>query len=329
MENDRTIVITGASSGVGLATALRLAKPGVNMVLIARRRPPLDDVAEQCRERGANALVLTGDMGKEHDVDEAARRVIATFGGFDVWINNASVAAYGSFLDIPSEEFSKVLRTNIDGYIYGARAALRHFSETEQGLLINVASALGAFPGPYISPYVTSKYAVRGLSAALRQELLYEKRRGIHVSTVLPATIDTPFYHHAANFSGKQLKAMDPVYPPEAVAAAIEKLITRPKAEVVVGAAARAPKLLYGVAPALAERIMARYVARLNYQQSPSANTNGNLFESENYSAQTSGGWSRTGSRMWQVALGAGTLLAAIGLMKKHHNHKERKHDKR
>src|SRR5690348_1332760 len=113
MDRSRTIVITGASSGIGLATALRMAVPDVNLVLIARRKSPLDDVAERCRELGANVLVLTGDMGNEADVRSMYQQILVTFGGFVVWINNASVGVYGGFLDITSDQFKRVIQTNV------------------------------------------------------------------------------------------------------------------------------------------------------------------------------------------------------------------------
>jgi short-subunit dehydrogenase len=316
MEN--TIVITGASSGIGLAIALRLAMPGVNLALIARRRQPLDDVAARCRLQGANVLVLTGDMGNEEDVGHIYQKILLAYDGFVVWINNASVGAYGSFLDITNEQFQKVLQTNVMGYVHGARTALAHYRENGQGgILINIASALGAFPGPYTSPYVASKYAVRGLSAALRQELMYEKRKDIQVCTVLPATIDTPFYDHAANLTGKELQAMQPVYPAEAVATAVIRLIQHPKSEVVVGGIARLPKLLYGIAPGLAERAMAHYVARLSYKNTPSPTTEGNLFDSGNEYARSSGGWNDKSRHLITAAFVIGAALVARGVMRK------------
>lgn len=318
MDRSRTIVITGASSGIGLATALRLAVPEVNLVLIARRKPPLDDVAERCRELGANVLVLTGDMGNEAEVRDMYQHILVTFGGFVVWINNASVGAYGGFLDITSDQFKRVIQTNVMGYVHGARVALEHYHVDDQGgMLINVASGLGAFPGPYASPYVASKYAIRGLSAALRQEMLYEKRSNIQICTVLPATIDTPFYQHAANLSGKEVRAMQSVYSADAVAIAITRLIQHPKGEVVVGAAARLPKLLYGVAPGLAERAMARYVSKLNYKDVPASRTEGNLFKSGNKQARVSGGWENKTRRLVNTVVAVSALLMVVGLMKK------------
>lgn len=318
MDRSRTIVITGASSGIGLATALRLATPDVNLALIARRKGPLDEVAQRCRELGANVLVLVGDMGDEADVRRMYGQVLAAYDGFVVWINNASVGVYGGFLDITSEQFQQVIRTNVMGYVHGARVALEHYRTDDQGgLLINVASVLGAVPGPYNSPYVASKYAVRGLSAALRQELRYEGLTDIRICTVLPATIDTPFYEHAGNVSGKEVRAMQPVYSADAVAVAITRLIAHPKDEVVVGAAAKLPKLLYGIAPGLAERAMARYVAHLNYRNVPAARREGNLFQSENQQARVSGGWENRTRVVVNAILATSAVFLLIGLIRK------------
>lgn len=315
----KTVVITGASSGIGLATALKLSEQKANLVLVARGQGALEDAASQCREKGAVTLTVTADVGDFVDVQKVSQQAVASFGGFNAWINCAGIAAYGSFLDIPRDQFDRVIQTNVIGCANGSRTALEHFyPKDDGGILINISSGLGTFPGPYSSPYVTSKYAVRGLTAAIRQELLYEKRPNIKLCTVFPATIDTPFYDHTANFSGKTLQALRPVYPANDVAKAIVKLLKKPRSEVTVGAAAKWPKFFYGIAPRFVERALAYYVARQNYKNGPSHATAGNLYNSTYRRAQVGGGWDdKTRYLIPLVLATVGAVSALLVIMKR------------
>src|SRR5690606_21511524 len=142
----------------------------------------------------------------------------------------------------------RVIETNLFGYVHGARTALPYFREQGCGTLINVASAVAAAPQPYTSAYVASKFAIRGLSDCLRMELSLDHVPDIHVCTVLPATVDTPLFQHAANYTGRAVQAMPPVYAAERVARAIVDLVTSPEREVFVGNAGRLMALQYQLA---------------------------------------------------------------------------------
>src|ERR1043166_5831964 len=222
---DSVIVITGASSGIGRATAQELASRGAHLVVGARDVAALEGLG----------TAIKCDVTREADVQALARAAVAKFGRIDVWINNAGVYLVGRFEDSPADVFRRVLETNFFGTVHGARAALQQFRKQRRGILINIDSVVASAPQPYTTAYVASKYAVRGFSASLRMELALEKGHEIEVCTILPASIDTPLFSHTANYLGRKVKAMSPVNRPEVVARAIASVIERPRRETLVG----------------------------------------------------------------------------------------------
>jgi short-subunit dehydrogenase len=287
--SDTVVVITGASSGIGRATALAFARRGAKLVLAARRAEVLEEVAEECNRYGGEAVAVPTDVTSEDAVDALARRAVERFGRIDVWVNNAAVTLFGRIEQAPSAAYRRVIETNLFGCVHGARAAMQAFRAQGNGVLVNVASQLGKVGSPYVSAYVASKFAIVGLSESLREEALDTK--GIRVSTVLPASIDTPLFQHAANYTGRAVKPMDPIYDPGDVADAIVRCAERPAREVMVGAAGRVLTALRRVTPAAAERVMARQVDRDHFQKRPAAATDGNLFAPVAFGTGVSGGW--------------------------------------
>lgn len=287
------VVITGATSGIGRATALRFAKKGATLVLAARREDALADVAAECERLGARALDVPTDVTDAEAVRSLADDAIVEFGRIDVWVNDAAVSVFAPFLATPLDDFRRVLDVNIMGYVYGARAALEVMTRQREGLLINVASIVAEVPQPYTASYGMSKAAVRALGVSLRSELKLAKMKKVKVCTVLPATIDTPFFRHSANYTGREVIAMPPVYSADLVARAIVDLIKSPEPEVVVGTVGKAMVKQHRISPLAVEAQMARQVdaTHLSHERGVSG-TQGALYEAAPSSdASVTGGW--------------------------------------
>lgn len=309
---DSVVVITGASSGIGRATAHAFAKKGATLVLAARRKEALDETLLECEQLGGRGIVVPTDVSDSSQMDLLADVAVDTYEKIDIWVNNAAVSLFGRFEETPREDFEQVLNTNLLGTVNGSRAAIRQFREQGQGGLINVSSMVGHAGQPYTSAYVTSKWAIRGLTECLRMELADAPK--IHASAVLPASIDTPLFQQAANYTGRPTKAMTPVYPPEQVANAIVKVSCSPRREVIVGGAGRMMALVRNLQPSLGERMMRSQVENDHFAQGLPVETNpGNLFEPTSDKGAVRGGWierEHSGRRM----PAAGAMLGAAAL---------------
>lgn len=306
---ESVVVVTGASSGIGRATAHAFAEHGARLLLAARRSEMLEEVAAECRDLGATALAVPTDVTREEEVEHLAHLAVERFGHLDVWFNNAGVGVFGRLEEIPTEVWRRVIETNVFGYLYGARAAIRQFRAQGHGVLINNASIVGRLAKPDSTAYATSKFAVRGFSESLRQELLNQP--DIRVCTLLPAVIDTPFFEHAGNFSHQRVRAAPPVYAPEKVARTVLGLVRRPRAEVIVGGAGHLGSLLKRLAPSLMTRLNARALHRGFLAEEPSEPTSGTLFEPMRDGHTVYGGWRRGLNRGGVPSLLA---LALIGI---------------
>lgn len=269
----KTIVITGASSGFGRGVALRLAAKGANLVLAARRGHLLRDLAHEC----GDAIAVVCDVGNSNDVEKLGKAAIARFARIDVWINNAGVAALGRFDEIPLRDHQRVLQTNLGGVVNGSHVALQHFRRMRSGTLINVASMLGRTPSPYYASYCASKYGVIGLGESLRQELRAEGQSDIQVCTILPMAADTPFFEHAANYTGHTLQP-SPITDADHVVDAIVATVAAPRDEVTVGLPASAAMLAERLAPALMQSVTGVITHQHQMENAPPAGlSHGNL----------------------------------------------------
>ncbi|WP_026929757.1 SDR family oxidoreductase [Glycomyces tenuis] len=310
------VVITGASSGIGKATALAFAKEGASLMLAARRKTALEDTVAACEALDAPATAVEVDVTDADAVDGLADAAVRRFGSLDVWVNNAAVTMFSPFLEMPPEDLRRLVDVNVFGYVNGARAALPWMREQGSGVLINVSSIATEAPRPYTSAYDMSKAAIRSLSASLRGELMLEGEPGVHVCTVLPATVDTPIFDHAANRTGRAVRPMPPVSSPQRVARAIVKTAKSPRREVLAGTGARQLAMMRKRAPGLTERLMAGKVDRRHLSRKRSAeDTDGNLYEPSAEDASATGGWGgrrRTAQRGIAMAAAAGLAGALL-----------------
>ncbi|MEO8726107.1 MAG: SDR family oxidoreductase [Acidobacteriaceae bacterium] len=295
---NHTIVITGASSGFGQGAALKFAKAGANLVLAARREKLLNEVAAQCRNSGGQAVVIKADVSDPGDVRDLAAKALSEFGRIDVWINNAGVGTVGKFEQSPIEEHEQVIRTNLLGTMYGSYEALRAFHEQGRGALINVGSFAGEVGSPYLSSYAASKFGIRGLDMALRQELKQNGEREIHVCTIEPVSMDTPFFGHAANHTGKPVKPLGKVYDPEEVIEAIFEAALHPEdnVKVIVGASGKAAAFQHRLTPELVENQLGKMTHKTQMgQQGTAPNSSGSLFTPSAGGRDVYGGWKSKG----------------------------------
>jgi NADP-dependent 3-hydroxy acid dehydrogenase YdfG len=268
------VVLTGASSGIGHLTALLFASAGAKLVLAARERETLEAVVQLCEQRNTQAIAVPTDVRDEAQVRALQRAAIDRFGRIDVWVNDAAVYMLGAFERTPSEQFRALFETNVMGVVHCAKAALAQFRQQGSGTLITVGSVAGKTSYAQASAYCASKHAVHAIHEALRQELLGTR---IHACLVVPATIDTPLFQHAANYTGREIRAMPPIYPAERVAEAIVSCAQSPRREVLVGTAARVMSLAQRLAPTLYELLQPRVVEHAHLGSQAVRDTEGNV----------------------------------------------------
>lgn len=285
----KTIVITGASSGVGRAAAIEFAKHKATIVLAARGEKALYEAAEECKEWGANAVAVVTDVTDAHAVKELARTAFELGGKIDVWINNAGILAAGDFEKTPVRVHTQVIETNLIGYVHGAHAVLPYFIQQGYGTLINNISVGGWLPVPFGVGYAASKYGIRGFSEALRGEL--SKYKDIHVCDLFPAFLDTPGTQHAGNFAGVVLRPVPPVYDPQKVAKAMLQLAVKPKDRTTIGSVATLLRLAHFISPKLTVNLTALFMKTYFNEADKIPVTTGNVFEPVEYGTSIYGGW--------------------------------------
>ena len=252
--NEQVIVITGASSGIGLTTARMAADRGARLVLASRNEEALKKLTNEINSAGGQAVYVTADVGNEGDVKKIAAEALNKFGGFDTWVNNAGVSVYGKLEDVPIEDMRQVFETNVWGVIYGSLVAAENL-KANGGAIINIGSTLSDRAIPLQGIYCASKHAVKGFTDAFRMELQADDAP-ISVTLVKPAAIDTPYKEHAKNYLGVEAENPPPVYAPETVAETILHCAENPVRDVFVGGAAKALSTLGEYAPRLTDMYM-------------------------------------------------------------------------
>ena len=272
---DQVLVITGASSGIGLCTARMAAESGARVVLAARNGEALADIERQITSAGGQAAHVVADVGKREDVQRIADTAIRRFGGFDTWVNDAGVSIWGKLEEVSDEDHRRLFETNFWGVVYGSLVAVKHLRQ-RGGALINLGSEVSEVAVPIQGMYAASKHAVKGFTDALRMEL---EADGVPVSVTLvrPAAINTPFPQHARNYFDREPKLPPPVYPPEEVARAILHAATNRARDVFVGGASRMFTSLAHQAPRLTDWVNERLMIPQHFRDEPARDRAGAL----------------------------------------------------
>ena len=251
---DQVIVITGASSGIGLTAAEMAAESGARVVLSSRNEDDLRKAVDGIRTRGGRATFVVADVADPEAVEEIGRRAVRDFGGFDTWVNNAGLGLYGRSEDIPLADKRRLFDINFWGVVHGCRTAVPHLKR-HGGVLINIGSIVSDRASPLLGIYSASKQAVKGYTDALRMEL-EEERAPISVTLIKPSATNTPFIEHAGNYMEAEPEFPPPVYAPEVVARAILRCAVKPTREITVGGAGRMLTAMGTIAPRLTDLYM-------------------------------------------------------------------------
>lgn len=253
--SEQVIVLTGASSGIGLATARMAAGRGARLMLAARSEQALQQLTQEITDGGGQAVFVVADVSRQEDVERIVALAHEVYGGFDTWINNAGVGMYGPLMELNEADMRRLFDVNFWGLVYGSRAAVAGLRE-RGGALINVGSVASEQAIPLQGLYSASKHAVKGYTDALRMELEHEQAP-VSVTLIMPAAIDTPFPLHARNYLDSEPQHVPPVYAPEPVARAILHAAETPVREAYVGGGGKAMASFGNLAPGAADRAMA------------------------------------------------------------------------
>ncbi|NUZ04274.1 SDR family oxidoreductase [Piscinibacter koreensis] len=274
--DQQVVVITGASSGIGLATALMAARQRAKVVAVARSKETLDNLVAQIAESGGEAIAVECDVGERAQVEQAAAAALARFGRIDTWINDAGVSIYGRLHEVSEEDHHRLFKTNFWGVVNGSLAALPHL-RMNGGALINVGSEVSDAVVPLQGMYSASKHAVKGFTDALRVELEADGAP-VSVTLIQPTAVDTPFPERAANYLSQEPKLPTPMIEPEKVASAILQAATEPVRDVQVGLMAKINTMLFKVMPGLAD-VMARMQIGRQQRDEPPRTRDGSLHQ--------------------------------------------------
>lgn len=279
--SEQVIVITGASSGIGLVTSRLAAEKGARLVLASRSENALQQLVDEITASGGEAISVVADVAQEEDVRRISAQAIEHFGGFDTWVNNAGVSIYGNLLDVKQEDHRRLFETNFWGVVNGSRVAVEHL-RARGGALINIGSTLSDRAIPLQGMYCASKHAVKGFTDALRMELEKEDAP-ISVTLIKPAAIDTPYKEHAKNYLAEEPENPPPVYAPEIVAETILYCAEHPVRDVFAGSGAKALSALGHYLPGITDKVMEWTMFALQQSGKPRQNEKHSLYRPSNH----------------------------------------------
>jgi short-subunit dehydrogenase len=287
----QTVLITGASSGIGRVTALQLARQGANLVLVSRSREALEEVRLECEVAGVQALVSVADVGDAQAVEAAFRAATARFGRLHGVVHSAATLAYGRFEDVPREVFDAALTTTLTGTANVARSTLAAFRACGGGSLVVLGSLLGKMSTPYMSSYVTAKWGVHGLVRTIQIEA--RSTPGIDVSLVWPGGVDTPVYLQAGTYLRRHGRPPPPVDPPEKVARVVVRALGRPRRESSVGVANHVIVTGFRVFPGVFDRLVTPLMRAGGLSRGEVDNSPGNVLAPQRAGEAVHGRWGR------------------------------------
>ncbi len=258
--SEQVVVITGATSGIGLTTARRAARRGARLVLVARNEDALKQLTFELAKQGNEVIHVVADVGIEEDMRKVARAAIERFGGFDTWINNAGISIFGRSEDVSLEDQRQLFQTNFWGVVHGSLVAVEHL-KAHGGALINLGGEVSDRAMPLQGIYSASKHAVKGFTDSLRLELEAEEAP-VAVTLIKPAAIDTMLVEHAKNYLDTEPRLPPPIYAPEVAADAILYAAEHFKRDIFVGGAAKFISSTAHHAPRMLDRYMKRVMFR-------------------------------------------------------------------
>lgn len=292
--NEQVIVLTGASSGIGLVTARMATKRGAKLVLASRNQSALRGLVKEITAAGGEAIDMVADVGREDDVQRIAEAAVETYGRIDTWVNDAGVSLFGKLVDTKMDDMHRLFETNFWGAVYGSLAAVKAMRE-HGGTVINIGSVFSDRATPVQSIYSASKHAMKGFTDALRMELEAD-RLPIQVTLIKPGRIDTPYAEHARSYQKEQPSHRGMVYPPESVAEGILYCAEHRRRDMYIGSQARLVAMLGAVAPRFTDIVMEKTQFRAHKSDRPSRGPDDNALWHPSYGGQERGqhlGWMR------------------------------------
>lgn len=266
--HEQVVVVVGATSGVGRETAIRFAARGAKVLVSGRSEPALAELVQEIRSRGGEAAGHAAEVSQYEQVRALAERAVELYGRIDTWIHLAAVSLYSPFQEVKPEEFSQVIEVNLLGQAFGAMAALPHLKREGRGALIHIGSVESRRSLPLHSAYAASKHGMVGFIDALRMELMHD-HTPISVTTVLPASINTPFFDKSLTRLGVKPRPIPPVYQPELVAEAILYAAEHPVRDIYVGGAGKLLVFFHHLAPRLVDWVFSRFGFRTQKTDQP------------------------------------------------------------